>query len=562
MPYRSRWIIDIPNVTLPTYIFTSPNAPLPATPLLIDANRPDTHYLSLSTYRLWSQRLAAGLRAAGLQPGDRVLLFSGNTIFFPVVVLGLSMAGGVFTGANPTYVARELAYQLSDSEARFLIASEESLDVALEAASIAGVGKDRVFVFDDGTQTLEGRGEDDIKRGVRHWSVLLADEETGRRFEWEDDGSEEVVNRTIALNYSSGTTGLPKGVMISHRNYVANTMQSIQFSEQNPDYEAKLARSRLLCFLPMYHAMAQASFVVWKPRCRVPCYIMPKFDFIQMLQNLERFRVTELAVAPPIAVALVKHPATRKYNLSSIESIGSGAAPLGREICAELERMWPEGRINVKQGWGMTELTCMGTNWDPTQYSGSYSVGELAANCEAKIAVDDEGKIEASTDERGEIWFRGPNVMKGYWKKPEATRETISPDGWLKTGDIAFVDENGKFYIVDRKKELIKVKGLQVAPAELEALLLEHPGVADAAVIGVNSEREGEVPRAYVVRSEGSLASAEEIIAFLDSKVSRPKRLAGGVKFLEAIPKNPSGKIQRQKLREMVKAESGTKARL
>jgi 4-coumarate--CoA ligase len=198
--------------------------------------------------------------------------------------------------------------------------------------------------------------------------------------------------------------------------------------------------------------------------------------------------------------------------------------------------------------------------WHPEEHSDSFSVGELNANCEAKV-VDEEGVNEVPKGERGEVWVRAPNVMKGYWGRPEATRECLTPDGWLKTGDIAYIDENNRFYIVDRKKELIKVKGNQVAPAELEALLLDHPAVADVAVIGVTIEHE-EYPRAYVVRSEGATATEKDIMDWMNKHVTRHKRLAD-VRFCDAIPKNPSGKILRKVLRDEAKAEQeGPKARL
>ncbi|KAL2357169.1 putative 4-coumarate-CoA ligase [Cryomyces antarcticus] len=553
MPIKSRWTIPIPQVSLPTSLFTSPTEPLPTTPILIDAERPDEYSLSLSTYRLWSQRLAAGLQHAGLKPGDRVLLFSGNTLFFPVVLLGVIMAGGIFTGANPTYVARELAYQLKDSGALFLITVEGSLDTAMEATESIGMSKDRVFVFDDGRATFDrkaqGRGE------TRHWTHLLASEEEGRDFKWEELSTDEELNQTIALNYSSGTTGVPKGVEITHRNYVANTAQYTHMSSLLPDADETRKRARWLCFLPMYHAMAQTIFCVVGPVRGIPVYLMPKFDFLKMLEKVQKYRITDLTLVPPVVVALAKHPATKKYDLSSVERVGSGAAPLGREVCAEVETLWPAGKINVKQGWGMTEATCSVCGWDPNEISESFSVGELNANCEAQIMTDD-GLTEVPQGERGELWVRAPNIMKGYWNKPEATKETLTEDGWLKTGDVAYVDKYGKFFIVDRKKELIKVKGIQVAPAELEALLLDHPAIADAAVIGVTIKGE-ELPRAYLVQKEGENTSADEIQEFMKKRVSRTKWLAGGIRFVDTVPKNPSGKILRKLLREQAKAEVG-----
>ncbi|KAF2102712.1 putative 4-coumarate-CoA ligase [Rhizodiscina lignyota] len=559
MPYKSRWQIEVPKVTLPTFLFKSPTASLPDTPVFLAADAPDTHYLTYRSYRLWCQRFAAGLRAAGLKDGDRVLLFSGNTLFSPVVIHGTIMAGAIFTGANPTFVARELAYQLKDSDALFLIAAESSLDTAREAAHLVGMSEDRIFAFDDGFATFDGKSKN--SGNIRHWTALIADEETGSKFAWDDLKTEEDLDRTVALNYSSGTTGVPKGVMITHKNYVSNCMQTIYVSKLSPDYEQNTKRARQLCFLPMYHAMGQTIFGVTCPVQSIPVYIMPKFDFIKMLENIQRFKITVLTLVPPIVVALAKHPAVKKYDLSSVDKVGCGAAPLGREMAAELEKLWPPGKINVKQGWGMTEITCSAMGWHPLEKSYSFSVGELNPNCEAKL-VDEDGIHEVPEGERGEVWVKAPNVMKGYWGKPEATKETITEDGWLKTGDIAYV-EKGKFFIVDRKKELIKVKGNQVAPAELEALLLDHPAISDVAVIGVNIDIDDERPRAYVVLAQGKKATEKEIQEWLATKVTRHKHLTGGVRFVDAIPKNPSGKILRKILREQAKAEiSSQKSKL
>ncbi|KAL1593133.1 hypothetical protein SLS60_010740 [Paraconiothyrium brasiliense] len=583
MVLKSRWSFDIPKVSLPTYLFDSPTADLPKTPALISAKDPEKYYLSIDTYRLYGQRLASGLLRAGLKPGDRVLLFSGNTLFFPTVMIGIIMAGGVYTGANPTYVARELAYQLKDSGAKYLLCAEGSIDTGMAAAKEAGLSADSVFVFDDGVATFEGRKIEidapSLGGKVRHWTELLASEEEGRAYHWPDLRTPDELDQVIALNYSSGTTGLAKGVMITHKNYVSNASQQLWMSQIADDYEERKTRTRHLCFLPMYHAMAQALFCVNAMKLRYPVYVMPKFDFLEMLQNVQKYRITNLVLVPPVIVAMAKHPAVKKFDLSSVRDVGSGAAPLGREIAEEFEKLWDDRRVNVKQGWGMTELTCAATSSDPNKTSISGSVGELLPNCEAKIVLDDEGNAEAPQGERGEVWIKAPNVMKGYWGKPEATKDTLTPDGWLKTGDVAYVDKDGEIYIVDRKKELIKVKGFQVAPAELEALLLDHPDVQDAAVIGITLNG-GELPRAYIVPQTPEKATpevAEGIKTWLAERVSRAKRLDGGVIFLDVIPKNPvsikvcgsvswlmrwqSGKILRKELREKAKADT-TRAKL
>lgn len=352
MPYKSRWTIEVPNTHLASLLLTSPTANLSQTKrCFMEAARPDTHYLTPHDFRLWSQRFAAGLRKSGLQPGDRVLLFSGNDLFFPVVLMGVTMVGGIFTGANPTYVARELAYQLQDSGATYLLCAGMSLDTGIEAAKLAGMSRDRVYIFDNAI--YDGQGQ--ARKGCRYWGELVASPEEGAGFAWEDLSTPELADRTLVLNYSSGTTGRPKGVEITHKNYAANMLQYTHLGTLNPDYEARRARSRWLCFLPMYHAMAQNIFIAAALYRGTPVYIMPKFDFVQMLEYTQNFRITDLILVPPVVVMLAKHPIVKKYDLSSVESVGSGAAPLGRETCSEVEKLWPEGKINVKQGWGMTE---------------------------------------------------------------------------------------------------------------------------------------------------------------------------------------------------------------
>ncbi|KAK7509791.1 4-coumarate-CoA ligase 2 [Phyllosticta citriasiana] len=553
MPLKSLYHCDIPRVDLPTHVFGGPSSPLPNNKSFIDAERPERYYLSYESFRLWSKRVALGFQRAGLKQGERVLLYSGNSIFFPVVMMGVVMAGGVFTGANPSYVARELAYQLQDSGARFLICAEGSLSTGLEAAKSIGMDKSNIFVFDAGYDTFDEVGKS--VDGIRHWSHFIAPAKDGKSFAWEKLTTPEELDRIVALNYSSGTTGVPKGVMLTHYNFVAHTEEVLYMTSLHPDHEAMKSRSAWICFVPMYHAMGQALFAISGPTRQIPIYIMQKFDFVKFLEYIQRYRITDLGLVPPVVLLMAKHPATRKFDLSSIERVSSGAAPLGREVSVAFEALFPKGKVNIKQGWGMTETTCTVSAFHPLAVSTSASIGQLMPNCEAKF-VDEAGN-EVPQGERGEIWVRAPQVMKGYWNKPEATAETLTADGWLKTGDIAYADAGGYLFIVDRKKELIKVKGNQVAPAELEALLLDHPAVADAAIIGVpapDNELE-EQPRAYVVRSPGATASADDMLQFIAQRVARHKRLTGGVRFVEAIPKNPSGKILRKELKELGKRE-------
>ncbi|KAI2639025.1 acetyl-CoA synthetase-like protein [Hypomontagnella submonticulosa] len=558
MTISSRWSVPIPDGSLQKWVFGSSFGPLPDKPQFIDVDHPETHFITQSDFRLWSKRFALGLTRAGLKPGDRVLLFSGNSLFTPVVFMGIMMAGGIFSGANPSFVARELAYQLKDSGASFLIAADASMEIAVDAAAQAGLPKSRVFSFD--TTVLDAQlGKPRL--GTQHWTSLLASKDDASKFDWvEPTDPKETV---CALNYSSGTTGVPKGVEITHYAYIANGHNINYLERLDPEYDEKKKRYRRLGFLPMYHAYGQTFLICNFPKQGIPVYIMSSFNFEKMLQCIEKFRIDSLTAVPPIVVALAKSPLSRKYDLSSVESIGCGAAPLGAEVSEEVAKLWPPGALNLRQGWGMTELTCGCTGWHPNAVGNSAAVGEMLPNCKARIMkIDGSGEV-TKANERGELWVTAPNLLKGYWNRPEATAATlhIDPDGtrWLKTGDVAFVEHYGPgalFHIVDRIKELIKVKGNQVAPAELEDVLLDNKGVRDVAVVGVTINGE-ELPRAYVVPDPAVKQTEKDIADWMESKVVHYKRLKGGVKFVDAIPKNPSGKILRKALREQAAKEVG-----
>ena len=542
MTIKSRWTEPVPNCSLQKWIFGSSFGPLPDRRAFIDADHPDTKFLTLADYRLVAKRIAVGLQASGLQRGDRVLVFSGNSIYFPVVFLGILMAGGIFTGANPGFTDRELAYQLHDSGAKFMFATANSTQISLKAAKEVGMPLRNVFILDT---TVPGSGslETTPAAGTRHWTEVLAPKAEAERFHWVEPVDARTT--TCCLNYSSGTTGVPKGVEICHYSYVANGVGVSKLAGLKSDYEESRQRSVALAFLPMYHAYGQTYFIANFPHEGIPVYVMPSFDFAKVLSHIQQFRITHLTAVPPILVLLTKHPLARKADLSSLEMVGCGAAPLAADVLHETEKLLETNGVNVRQGWGMTEVTCTCLSWDSSKTGTNTAVGELMPNCQAKL-MELDGKKEITTAKTpGELWVSGPTLLKGYWKKPEATQATmvVDADGtrWLKTGDIAHVEEYGPgalFHIVDRMKELIKVKGNQVAPAELEALLLQRPDVADVAVIGVTIDGM-EMPRAYVVPREGAKPSGIDIAAWLEERVARFKRLTGGVVFTDAIPKNP-----------------------
>jgi len=339
------------------------------------------------------------------------------------------------------------------------------------------------------------------------------------------------------LPYSSGTTGLPKGVMLTHRNLVANIVQTNAAMPMEPD-------DVLVGVLPFFHIYGMTVIMNMGLVGGNTIVTMPRFDLGEFLGLIESERVSCAYVVPPIALALAKHPAVDEADLSSLRMVMSGAAPLGPELTELLaERLG----VPVTQGYGMTELSPV-SHFCPLDGIKPGTIGPGVPGTESRI-VDPESGLDVTEGERGELWVRGPQVMAGYLNNDEATAATIGPDGWLRTGDIAIVDEDGYYTIVDRLKELIKYKGYQVPPAELEAVLIAHPAVADCAVIGVPDEEAGELPKGFVVIAEGAEVSDEELLEHVAAQVSPQKRLRI-LERIDAIPKSASGKILRRELRD------------
>jgi acyl-CoA synthetase (AMP-forming)/AMP-acid ligase II len=357
----------------------------------------------------------------------------------------------------------------------------------------------------------------------------------GRPAAAEIDPHEDVV----ALPYSSGTTGLPKGVMLTHRNLVANICQcqgQVAIAEDDV----------IIAVLPFYHIYGMEIILNACLYHGSTVVTLPRFEFEPFLRTMQDYRVTHAFLVPPIILALAKHPLVDQYDLSSLRIITSGAAPLSAQLS---ESCGQRLGCMVRQGYGMTETSPV-THGQPLGRERVGSIGMCSYSTESKI-VDVLTGAELGPGEQGEICVRGPQVMKGYLKRPDATAAMIEPDGWLHTGDIGYVDNDGYFYVVDRLKELIKYKGLQVAPAELEALLITHPAIADAAVIPSPDEEAGEVPKAFVVLK--APITAEEIMAYVAERVAPYKKIRR-LAIIDQIPKSPSGKILRRVLIEQERA--------
>lgn len=468
------------------------------------------------------RRSAGALAERGLAKGDVVAIFSPNTITYPVAFHGTALAGGVVTTVNPTYTAGELASQLRDSKARFLVTLGAFLEKAREAAA-ATKTIEEIFTFDGAP-------------GSTPFAELMEGEEIVRI------PPVDPARDLVALPYSSGTTGVSKGVMLTHRNLVAN-MAQLKGTDSlcRPITE----HDTIPAVLPFFHIYGLGVIMNYALSRGAKIVVFQRFDLEQFLAAIQEHGITFAHLVPPILVALAKHPLVERYDLSSLQGIMSGAAPLGGDLARAVEERL--GCV-VGQGYGLTETSPV-THTAPNQRRGQTphdSIGPSLPNTEIMI-VDVETGRPLGPGERGEVWIRGPQVMLGYLGHPGATGATIDREGWLHTGDIGTVDEHGYCRIVDRVKELIKFKGFQVAPAELEALLLTHPSIKDAAVVRSPDEEAGEVPKAFVV-SDGSL-SAEDVLAWVAERVSPHKKIRR-VEFVDAIPKSPSGKILRRVLIE------------
>nr|OQO23451.1 hypothetical protein B0A51_07756 [Rachicladosporium sp. CCFEE 5018] len=541
MPQKSPFQIDIPATDVLSYVFPEGTRPSDQ-PIWIDADN-TSNSLSPAQLLQWVKRLGVGLDRLGIGQDEAVMMYSSNHIFIPVAYLGIAGSGRIFTGCNPAYGVNETKFQLENTGARLVFVEPKFLDIVLQAADKAKFPRDRIYLFDD--KPLQAKNE------VKDWRSMLGSEQESKRWQWRRMSAKDSKTRTAALNYSSGTTGLPKGVQISHQNVIANVEQSIYMRNlEQPAGES--AAERWLGFLPLYHAYGQLWSITAAAITRTPVYYMRAFNYIEWLSHIQNHRITHIQTAPPILVMLAKRPETQKYDLSSLINVLCGAAPLSKELQNEVSE---KCNLKVVQTWGMTEVTCSCLHVPGHRDDRSGSVGFIDPNSEMKL-IDEEGK-EVGPGERGEIHVRGPNVCIGYWRNEKATKETFDDEGFLRTGDVAVRDENGWFWIVDRKKELIKVKGFQVAPAELEAVLLEHPDVADAAVVAMQGEHE-ELPRAYVVLKDESKGkvSEKDIQQWTAKQVAKHKQLTGGVKLIDEVPKSPSGKIQRKVMRDMAKRDA------
>nr|GMD30564.1 4-coumarate--CoA ligase 1 [Ipomoea batatas] len=519
--------IYIPNhLPLHSYCFENISA-FRDRPCLINGS--DDRVYTYAEVELTCRKVAAGLHKVGINHGDTIMILLPNSPEFVFAFLGASYRGAVATMANPLFTPAEVIKQVKASNAKLIVTLACYVD------------KVREYAWENDIKVI---CTDSAPKGCSHFSELSeADERDMPETEVKPDD-------VVALPYSSGTTGLPKGVMLTHKGLVTSIAQ--QVDGENPHLYFH-DQDVVLCALPFFHIYSN-SILLCGLRVGARILIMQKFDINLFLELIQKYKVTIGPFVPPIVLAIAKSPVVDNYDLSSVRTVMSGAAPLGKELQDTVRTKFPNAKLG--QGYGMTEAgsvlaMCLAFAKEPFEIK-SGSCGTVVRNADMKIVDPDTGS-SLPRHQPGEICIRGDQIMKGYLNDPEATERTIDKEGWLHTGDIGYIDDDDELFIVDRLKELIKYKGFQVAPAELEALLLTHPQISDAAAIPMKDEQAGEVPVAFVVKTSGCSLTEDEVKEFVSKQVVFYKRIKK-VFFVDAIPKSPSGKILRKNLRARLEA--------
>jgi long-chain acyl-CoA synthetase len=462
-----------------------------------------------------TDRLAAALAKRGVHKGDRVTLFMPNSVEFVVAFYGTLKAGGVVNPINALSKEREVRFQVDDAGATAVL-YHEALAPVVHAVR-GDLSKVRAFAVTGKTASNGVERFDDLAAEPGAISVAV--------------GMDDLA----VLPYTSGTTGFPKGVMLTHRNLTANQQQFFAAVPVRRD-------DVFLNVLPYFHIYALNLLMSGAISLGATQVAMARFDMVEYCTLVERHRATVCFIVPPIVLGLAASPEVDKHDFSSVRFFFSGAAPLAPDPARRMSQRLGKSII---QGYGLTETSPV-THANPQDAAVLESIGPAVPGTEDKIVDLETGTRMLAPGEVGEICVRGPQVMKGYWNRPQDTADVIR-DGWLHTGDVGKKDENGYVFIVDRKKEFIKYKGFGVGPAEVEAVLCEHPAVADAGVIGKPNEEAGEIPKAFVQLRPNAQATADELIAFVKERISDYKRVRE-VEFIDKVPRTASGKILRREL--------------
>ncbi|KAH6853049.1 putative amp-binding enzyme [Alternaria rosae] len=545
MPIESSYPpIAIPAVDVWTYFLERPDREYPEDHVLfvdVATGRKLTYALLRSCAKQFGSALQERWQ---WRKGDVLAIMTPNDIDVAPATFGALLVGGVVCPLNFMYTVDELVSQLTSSKAKGLLTNVACLEVACKAASKFGLPLDRILLVGNNMPT----------NPVQHFSSLKSASDSIKRVEI--DPKEDLAY----LVYSSGTTGEPKGVMLTHENIVANSIQATTANGYKTNWKTDTG----IGFLPMYHIYGIAVLLLTPIFYGVTTHIMQTFDLKKFCETVDKEKVTIAYIVPPVALALAKAPIVDQYNLKSLRDLHSSAAPIPVEIITAIHKRLG---AQILQVYGLSEAAPAVSSQRIESWSTALGTsGRLLPNMSAKVVSDGN---EMAIGEEGELCLKGPNIFKGYYNNHQATAAAFDAEGWYHTGDVGKFDELGNLYITDRVKELIKYNGFQVAPAQLEALFIGHPAVADVAVIGVYSEsRVTELPRAYIVVAAGYKGDGkleEELHHWFNERVSPHKKLRGGIRFVEAVPKSNAGKILRRVLVEQAKSEEGertVKARL
>ncbi|KAG6425265.1 hypothetical protein SASPL_115692 [Salvia splendens] len=506
-----------PNISMLPFLFRHLSS-ISNSPALIDADSAQT--LTFSNLKTHVSSLSCALLNLNVSKNDAVLILSPNSIRFPVAFFAVVAVGAVAIPSNPLYTAAEISKQIKDSNPKLIITVRQLYD------RIKQCNLPCILLNQSASNNPMLHSYSDLIRSTPTTSF-----------------PDVMQSDAAAILYSSGTTGASKGAVLTHKNFMASALMMTSDQEANEE-----SGNVFLCFLPMCHIFGLSALVYAQLQRGNTVVVMARYEMNAVLRAIEQYKVTHLLVVPLVVLELSKkQEKVKEYDVSTLREVMSGAAPLGKEMIEACSNIFPQAV--VYQGYGMTEASGVISLENRRMFpSHPGSVGPLAPSVEAQIVDSDTMKC-LSPFQKGEIWIKGPLVMKGYLNNHKATAEIIDEEGWLHTGDVGYFDDEGRLYIVDRVKELIKYKGFQVAPSELEDLLLTHPEIVDAAVIGLGDAEAGEIPIAYVVTSSMSSLTAQQVQQYIAQQVAPFRRLRRVI-FTREIPRSPIGKILRKELRQ------------